>query len=99
MLGNISQLLEMKKKAEEMKVKMEAIVVTETHNGISVDCNGNRKVLSIHIDAENITDKTKLEEDMCEAVNKALSAAEKTAMGDLASMAGGLGNLGALFGK
>ena len=50
MLGNISQLLEMKKKADELKAKMEAITVTETTNGITVDCNGKRKILAIHIE-------------------------------------------------
>lgn len=99
MLGNITQLLEMKKKAEELKARMETIQVTEVTNGITVDCNGNRRVLAIHIPAEKLQDKTKLEEDLCLALNNALSAAEKASVGDLASMAGGMPGLNALFGK
>lgn len=99
MFGNISQLLEMKKKAEELKAKMENIRVTEISNGITVDCNGNKKILAIHIPAEKLDNKQILEEDICLALNNAIASAEKAAMGDLASMAGGLQGLSALFGK
>ncbi len=99
MLGNISQLLEMKKKAEELKTRLEAITVTETTNGLTVDCNGNRKVLAIHIPAEQMNDKIKLEDNLLLAVNNALAAAEKASMGEMTSMAGGLGALSSLFGK
>jgi DNA-binding protein YbaB len=99
MLGNISQLLEMKKKAEELKAKLETITVTEVTKGITVDCNGNRKILAIHIPAEMMNDKVALEDNLILAVNNALAAAEKASIGDMASMAGGLGALGSLFGK
>ncbi len=99
MLGNISQLLEMKKKAEELKAKLENITVTEVTSGITVDCNGNRKILAIHIAPELMQDKTGLEDKLVVAINNALSAAEKASMNDMASMAGGLGALGSLFGK
>jgi DNA-binding protein YbaB len=99
MLGNITQLLEMKKKAEELKAKLEHITVTEVTHGITVDCNGNRKVLAIHIPQEMLQDKVKLEDSLILAVNNAVAAAEKASINDMASMAGGLGSLGALFGK
>lgn len=92
MFGNISQLLEMKKKAEEIKAKLESIVVTETHNGISIDCNGNKKILAIHIEPSMMNDKTKLEGNLIEAINKTVASAEKASVGDMAAMAG-------LFGK
>jgi DNA-binding protein YbaB len=99
MLGNITQLLEMKKKAEELKAKLENITVTEITNGITVDCNGNRKILAIHIPQDMMQDKVKLEDNLILAVNNAVAAAEKASINDMASMAGGLGSLGALFGK
>lgn len=91
----------MKKKAEELKAKLEAIVVTEETNGVTVDCNANRQILTVHISESLMLDKTKLEETITIAMNKALKAAEKAAMGDVAEMAGlpGLGNLGNFFGK
>ena len=88
MFANISQLLEMKKKAEELKTKMESISVTIETNGITVDCNGNKKILAIHIPEEKCSDKTRLEDELCEAVNKAIQAAEKAALGDMMSMGG-----------
>jgi DNA-binding protein YbaB len=92
MFGNISQILEMKKKAEEIKAKLESVVVTETHNGISIDCNGNKKILAIHIEPTLLNDKTKLEDNLIEAINKAVAAAERASVNDMAAMAG-------LFGK
>jgi DNA-binding protein YbaB len=99
MLGNISQLLEMKKKAEELKAKLETITITEVTDGITVDCNGNRKILAIHVPEEMMQDKFRLEDKLIAAVNNALASAEKASINDMASMAGGLGSLGALFGK
>lgn len=98
MFGNISQLLEMKKKAEELKAKLESITVTEVINGITVDCNANRKILAVHISEEMMADKSRLEDSLTLAINNALSAAEKAAMGDVADIAG-LPGLGNLFGK
>jgi len=101
MFGNISQLIEMKKKAEELKAKLESITVTEQTGGVTADCNANRKILAVHISEEMMQDKTKLEDTIVLAINNALSAAEKAAMGDVAEIAGlpGLGNLGSMFGK
>lgn len=99
MFGNISQILEMKKKADELKAKLETIQVTEEHLGITVDCNGNRKLLAIHIPEQLMTNKNQLEDALTEAVNKALASAEKASIGDLANMAGGLQGLSGMFGK
>ncbi len=99
MLGNITQILEMKKKAEELKKKLEATIVTEIFNGITVDCNGNRKVLAIHILEESMANKVNLEDNMVLAVNKALESAEKVSMGELGAMAGGMQGLMGLLGK
>ena len=43
--------------------------------------------------------KTQLEDNLTEAVHKALASAEKASIGDLASMAGGLQGLSGMFGK
>ena len=82
-----------------MKARMENIRVTEEYKGITVDCNGNRRILSLHISPERFNDKQRLEEDLCTAVNQALASAEKASLGDLAGMAGDLGGLASLLGK
>lgn len=94
MFGNISQLLEVKKKADELKARLETITVTETTDGITVDCNGNRRILAVHIDTVE-QDKNKLEEKIANAVNKALETAERASMKEVGAIAGGMG----LFGK
>lgn len=99
MLGNITQILEMKKKAEEMKKKLEAMTITETTKGITVDCNGSRKILSIHIDDEAFSNKFSLEENLVNAINKTLEGAEKASLGEVGAMAGGLQGLMGLLGK
>lgn len=99
MFGNISQLLEMKKKADELRTKLETITVTETTNGVTIDCNANRKILAVHIEEHLLNDKSRLELTITDAVNNALASAEKAAMGDLAAIAGGMPGLGNLFGK
>lgn len=99
MFGNISQLLEMKKKAAELKENLEKIVVTESYNGITVDCNGNRKILAIHIDEQQWANKTNLEDNMRTAINNALAAAEKASFSQIGAMAGGMEGLSSLFGK
>lgn len=99
MFGNISQLMEMKKKAEELKAKLDSITVTEVTGGITVDCNGNKKLLAIHIEPSLMNDKTRLEEKLTEAINNAIAASERASMGDMAAIAGGLQGLGGLFGK
>lgn len=83
----------MKKKAEELKLKLENITVTEEKHGITVDCNGNRKILAIHIPEDQLQDKIKLEENLRDAVNHTLASAEKAAFGDMAGMMGGLSSL------
>lgn len=99
MFGNISQLLEMKKKAEELKAKLDTITITEKTDGITVDCNGNKKILAIHISPELMADKHQLEEKIAQAVNQAIASAERAAMGDMAALAGGMQGLSGLFGK
>lgn len=89
----------MKKKADELRSKLESITVTEVTNGITIDCNANRKILAVHISEEHMSNKTNLEENIVLAVNNALAAAEKAALGDVAAIAGGVPGLSNLFGK
>ncbi len=99
MFGNITQILEMKKKAEELKSKLEAITITETSNGITIDCNGNRRILAVHIDETAINNKATLEEHLVTAINKTLDSAEKASMSEVGAIAGGMPGLMGLFGK
>lgn len=99
MFGNISQLLEMKKKAEELKGKLAAITITESHKGITIDCDGNKKIKSIHIESSLMNDKMQLEDILTEAINKAIESADRSSMGHMSELAGQFPGIGNLFGK
>jgi DNA-binding protein YbaB len=97
MFGNISQILEMKKKADEMKAKLNAVSISETTNGVTVQCNGTKKITSIHIADELMQDKNKLQVLLNEAINKALDKADQVSKEELAQLTSGLGPLAGLF--
>ncbi len=97
MFGNISQILEMKKKAEALKEKLGTIIVTEEHKGVTIDCNGNRQIINIHVSNELLNNKETLEKTLCEAINKCLSSAEQQSLKEMSELTGGLGGLGNLF--
>ncbi len=99
MFRNISQILEMKKKAEEMKANLEAITISENTSGITVECNGNRKILAIYIDENQLNNKSKLEDNMVLAINKALESSEKASFSQIGAMTGGMEGLAGLFSK
>ncbi|AFD07034.1 YbaB/EbfC family nucleoid-associated protein [Solitalea canadensis] len=98
MLGN---LFEAKKKAEEIKNRLETISVTgEVDNGaVVVTCNGNRKVLDIKINPSvfNVRDREEVEELITVAVNRALEQADQLMAAEMKTIMPnipGLGNLG-----
>lgn len=97
MFGNISQILEMKKKADEMKARLNSVSITETLNGVTVHCNGTKKITSIQIADELMQDKNKLQIVLNEAVNKALEKADQVSKEELSQLTSGLGPLAGLF--
>ncbi|MBU1104923.1 YbaB/EbfC family nucleoid-associated protein [Candidatus Parcubacteria bacterium] len=68
--GNVKKLYEMKKKADEMKKQMEAIVVEVEEKGIKVVMQGDNHVQEVWVDGE-------LDVRLKEAFNKAVKEAQK----------------------
>lgn len=68
--GNVKKLYEMKKKADEMKKQMEAIVVEVEEKGIKVVMQGDNHVQEVWVDGE-------LDLRLKEAFNKAVKEAQK----------------------
>ena len=97
MFGNISQILEMKKKADEMNPRLNAVSITENLNGVTVQCNGTKKITSIQIADELMQDKNKLQVVLNDAINKALEKADQVSKDELAQLTSGLGPLAGLF--
>ncbi len=101
------QLMAAQGKAEEIKKRLDTIsVFGEVEGGaIKVTATANKAITAIQITDEfyQSSDKEELEELLQAAVNKALVQAEQVSAVEMQSatkdMLGGLGGLGALFGK
>ncbi|WP_448701561.1 YbaB/EbfC family nucleoid-associated protein [Mucilaginibacter sp. AW1-3] len=101
------KLLEAQQKAGEVKKRLDAITVTGSAGGgvVVVTANGNKQIKSIKIDPIVLKegDIEMLEDVILTAVNQAIEQAENISQSETAAMTkemlGGMGGLGALFGK
>ncbi|TNE81821.1 MAG: YbaB/EbfC family DNA-binding protein [Bacteroidetes bacterium] len=98
------KLAEAKKKAEEVKERLQHISVIGEAQGIRVVANGNRKIVAIERTNDREMDQDELLDLIQIASNRALEQADKVAESEMSAIAqdllpGGLGGLGSLFSK
>ena len=98
------KLFEAKQKAEEVKKRLDGIIVSGSVEGgkITVTATANKVVQSISIDEDFLksADKEELEELLIVAINKALEQAENISQSEMAALSRDMmGGLGGLFGK
>jgi len=101
------KIMEAQQKAGEVKKRLDGITVYGSVEGgkINVKANANKVIQAIDIDPDFLrdADKEELEELLVTAVNKAIEQAENVSQSEMAAltqnMLGGMGGLGALFGK
>lgn len=101
------KILEAQQKAGEVKKRLDAITVTGSAGGgiVVVTANGNKQIQSVKIDPIVLKegDIEMLEDVILTAINQALEQAENISQSETAAMTkemlGGMGGLGALFGK
>jgi DNA-binding YbaB/EbfC family protein len=94
-------LSQMHEQAEEMKKKLNDIIVeTEAENGlVKVKANGNRKIIGLEISEEIVGNKETIEDLVIVAINKAIEKAEEIANKETGDMAKNiLPDIGNLFG-
>jgi len=93
------KLGEAKQKAEEMKLKLEAITVEGNAQGVRVIANANKKIITINIAPEllNPANKEQLEDLLMLAIEHAMNQAENISAAEMKTMMGammpGMGNL------
>jgi DNA-binding protein YbaB len=93
------KLGEAKQKAEEMKLKLEAITVEGNAQGVRVIANANKKIITINIAPEllNPANKEQLEDLLMLAIEHAMNQAENISAAEMKAMMGammpGMGNL------
>lgn len=96
------KLGEAKQKAEEMKLKLEAITVEGNAKGVKVIANANKKIIAINIATEllNPENKEQLEDLLMVAIEHAMNQAENISASEMKAMMGAMmPNMGNLFGN
>lgn len=96
------KLNEAKQKAEEMKLKLDAITVEGNAQGVQVIANANKKIISVNISADLLKpeNKKQVEDLLIVAIENALEQAENISAAEMKAMMGGMmPNLGNLFGN
>lgn len=86
----MEKLQEMQKAVEQSKQKLNGIRVTGTAEYVSVEMNGNRRVLNVAIQSNDQLDKEELEDLLTIAFNRALDQADKVNEMEMANGAKGI---------
>ena len=90
----LDKLMEMKKRMDEVKARLDTIVVLgEADQGnVKVNMNGNRKVLDVKLNLSflNQEDAEQLEELLQLAINRALEQSERVNESEMKSVAGSI---------
>ena len=90
----LDKLMEMKKRMDEVKTRLDTIVVSgESDQGnVKVNMNGNRKVLDVKLNLSflNQEDAEQLEELLQLAINRALEQSERVNESEMKSVAGSM---------
>lgn len=95
MTMNMQQLMKQAQKMQEqLQKQMETTVVEASAGGgmVSVKMNGNKQLLSIHVDPEVFSgnDKDMLQDLIVAAVNEGIRRVDEALAGQLGNMTGGL---------
>lgn len=85
----MGKLQEMKQKMEETKTRLNSILIDEKYgNGaVKVTLTANRRVKSIEVSEELLSDKEQLEDYLILALNKAIERADSINEQEMATMA------------
>jgi DNA-binding YbaB/EbfC family protein len=90
----LDKLMEMKKRMDEVKTRLDTIIVSgEADQGnVKVNMNGNRKVLDVKLNLSflNQEDAEQLEELLQLAMNRALEQSERVNESEMKSVAGSI---------
>ena len=90
----LDKLMEMKKRMDEVKSRLDTIVVSgEADQGnVKINMNGNRKVLDVKLNLSflNQEDADQLEELLQLAINRAFEQAERVNESEMKSVAGSM---------
>lgn len=89
MLDKMKELWEMKRKMDELKKELDAIILESEDNYVRVGISGSQEIKSVVIKADLASvDKTQLEAALTETVNRAIKQSQKTAAAKMSRLGG-----------
>ncbi len=91
MFGKAKEQYEFVKKAREIQKKLRSEIVEAEKGDVKVRMNGEMKIQSVEITAEQVNDIGQLEKDIKEAVDSATDQAQKIAANMMKEITGGMG--------
>ena len=93
MFGQMKELMEMKKHADQLKRELEAVTIDVTEvSGIKMEIDGAQKFRSVSIDPNFLKpeNKSRIEADILRSINAAIKKAQAVAAQKMSSMMPGL---------
>ena len=81
MLDKIKQMMEMKKKADQIKKELDASTVEATEGGIKIVMTGSQTVQTVQIDDNSFKpeNKARFERDLTRSINTAVKKSQELA--------------------
>jgi DNA-binding YbaB/EbfC family protein len=94
MLDKMKQVWEMKKKMDEVKKELEAVVLASEDNLVKVTITGSQEIKAVEIKCDLATaNKARLEASLTDTMNRAVRESHKAAAQKMSAL-GGLPGLG-----
>lgn len=77
MFNKLKQVKDLRAKAKKIQSTLAEEVVENSSKGVTVTMDGNQNIKHLHIDDELMSDKTRLETSIADAVNDTLKKVQK----------------------
>ena len=90
-MGKIRDMYKLQKQAKSIKKKLKNIHIEAEEKGITIVMDGEQNLVSVKIEDEMMSDKTKLEENLKKAFEKGLKKSQQIAAGEMKDVMGDLG--------
>lgn len=89
MLDKMKELMEMKKKMEDIKRELDAVLLMSEDSLVAIAINGSQEIKKVSIKGGlSGLDKTRLEASITETVNRAIRQSQKSAAEKMGGMTG-----------
>ena len=88
MFGKLKQIKDLRDKAKMIQGALAEELIEVEHRGVTIQMDGNQTIKSIHLADNLMTDKTKLEVALADALNTTIKKVQKAMAYKLQKMGG-----------